>query len=41
LDLEPFLTAISTAEKNLEEALKKKEDSKLTSPISGKIVDIS
>lgn len=41
LDLEPFIIAIATAKKNLEEATKKKEDAKLYSPISGKIVDIT
>jgi hypothetical protein len=34
LDLEPFYTAILTAQKNLEEAIKKKQDAQLISPIN-------
>lgn len=41
LDLDPFIIAIATTKKNLEEANQKKEDVKLYSPISGKIVDIT
>ncbi len=40
LELEPYYTAILTAQKNLEEAIKKKQDAKLISPISWKIVNI-
>jgi hypothetical protein len=34
LELEPYYTAILTAQKNLEEAVKKKQDAELISPIS-------
>ncbi len=40
LDLEPFYTAILTAQKNLEEAVKKKQDAQLISSINWKIVNI-
>ncbi len=40
LDLEPYYTAILTAQKNLEEAIKKKQDAELISPINWKIVNI-
>lgn len=41
MELEPFIIAIVIAQKNIEEAQKKKEDSYLRSPIDGKIVAIS
>jgi len=41
LELEPYRVAILLAQKNLEEAQKKKQDSMLYSPLSWKIVDIS
>lgn len=41
LELEPLYMAILNAKKNLEEAIKKKDDSILKSPISWKIVNIS
>ncbi len=41
MELEPLAIAVMTAQKNIEEAQKKKEDSYLRSPIDGKIVTIS
>ncbi|MDD3303188.1 MAG: HlyD family efflux transporter periplasmic adaptor subunit [Candidatus Gracilibacteria bacterium] len=40
IDLEPYYLAILTAQKNLDEAIKKRQDIKIISPIDGKITNI-